>query len=203
MSITFEVNRIYPESTPRAAHGQKKIVCRGRIQCRRAERQRSSKRGLARPLGLRRGREAQRAQAPHSRRYPWPTAKRDEGEGAASLSRHNSGAVTVLNIGGMNAMCSRHAPVLATILAIFGPWQPPSAWMRSSSAPICTALLACPSAGSSNGPSPGSATAVASRRTSNVTLANRCLHPPRHDPHHAQADHGKPFRVNPNFPERF
>jgi hypothetical protein len=28
---------------------------------------------------------------------------------------------------------------------------------------------------------------------------SRCLHPPRHDPHHAQADHRKPFRVNPNL----
>src|SRR3979411_363951 len=48
------------------------------------------------------------------------------------------------------------------------------------------------------------ATALATRQGLRTSRSQSCrLHPPRHDPHHAQADHGKPFRVNPNFPERF
>src|SRR4051812_38121523 len=60
----------------------------------------------------------------------------------------------------------------------------------------------CPNGGSSNERSYGFVVTVVWLATLNATQRDRCcIHPPRHDPHHAQATCRKCLAMNPNFPD--
>ena len=146
---------------------------------RRAPRRRSSTRRAPRPLkrgrndrsaGLRREQEGHGPQAPRARRHARSPARRERSTRQHSGSRRRSGTVADARGGGFpSSKKSSPTPDIRDQKSR-EPSRPQDAGKsRSSNDPIATASSSCPSDGSSNELSPGSAAIVVSRAISNAT----------------------------------